>query len=588
MYRTHTCGELRITNAGQEVVLAGWVQRVRKMGSLNFIDLRDRYGITQLVADENESKEINSMVEKLGREYVIQACGIVTERQSRNSKIETGDIEIKLTSVKVLNTAVTPPFTIEDNTDGGEELRAQFRYLDLRRGPLKKALELRHRMAQQTRNYLSSVGFLEIETPCLIKSTPEGARDFVVPSRMNPGQFYALPQSPQTFKQLLMVAGYDKYFQIVRCFRDEDLRADRQPEFTQIDCEMSFVEREDVLNTFEGLAKSLFKDVLGKEFSGEFPRISYSDAMEYYGCDKPDIRFGMKMNDITSIMQGRGFPVFDTAEYIGAIVAEGCAGYTRKQLDEITGWVKRPQIGAKGLVYIKLTPDGIKSSVDKFYSPEDLQAAADNTGAGTGDLILILSGDKKKTQGMLGALRLEMGNRLGLRDNSVFAPLWVYDFPLLEWDEETERFYAMHHPFTSPKPEDMDKFFSDKKEYLEQVNANAYDFVINGTEVGGGSIRIHDSKIQERMFKVLGFSGEEADYRFGFIINAFKYGAPPHGGIAFGFDRFCSLFGGQETIRDYIAFPKNNNGRDVMLDAPSYIDDMQMDELFLKSIAPVE
>lgn len=588
MYRTHTCGELRITNVGQEVVLAGWVQRVRKMGSLNFIDLRDRYGITQLVADENEGKEINSLVERLGREYVIQARGIVTERQSKNNKIDTGAIEIKLTGVKILNQAVTPPFTIEENTDGGEDIRAQFRYLDLRRGPLKRALELRHKMAFQTRTYLSNVGFLEIETPYLIKSTPEGARDFVVPSRMNPGQFYALPQSPQQLKQLLMVAGYDKYFQIVRCFRDEDLRADRQPEFTQIDCEMSFVEREDILNTFEGLIKALFKNVLGKEFPDAFPRISYADAMEYYGSDKPDIRFGMKMNDITAGMQGKGFSVFDSSEYVGAVVAEGCAGYTRKQLDELTEWVKRPQVGAKGLVYIRLSADGIKSSVDKFYSPEDLRAVADRLGAKEGDLILILSGNKKKTQVALGALRLEMGNRLGLRDNSVFAPLWVCDFPLLEWDDETQRFYAMHHPFTSPKPEDMDKFFSGKKEELEQVNANAYDFVLNGTEVGGGSIRIHDSKIQERMFQVLGFSKEDADYRFGFMINAFKYGAPPHGGIAFGFDRFCSLFGGQETIRDYIAFPKNNNGRDVMLDAPSYIDDSQTDELFLKSTAPRE
>ena len=529
MYRTHTCGELRISNVGQEVTLAGWVQRVRKMGSLNFIDLRDRYGITQLVADEH-NKEVNELVEKMGREWVIQAKGVVIERQSKNTKIETGEIEIKLTDVTVLNAAVTPPFTIEENTDGGEELRAQYRYLDLRRAPLKRALELRHKMAHEVRNYLSNIGFMEIETPYLIKSTPEGARDFVVPSRMNPGEFYALPQSPQTFKQLLMVAGYDKYFQIVRCFRDEDLRADRQPEFTQIDCEMSFVEREDVLNTFEGLAKALFKNVLGKELTGNFPRISYADAMEYYGSDKPDIRFGMKMNTVTSMLQGNGFSVFDQAEYIGAIVAEGCASYTRKQLDELTEWVKRPQVGAKGLVYIKLGADGIKSSIDKFYTAEQLQAVAEKIGAKEGDLILILSGDKKKMQSALGTLRLEMGNRLGLRDNSVYAPLWVCDFPLLEWDEETQRFYAMHHPFTAPKPEDMEKFFSNKKEDLEQVNANAYDFVLNGTEVGGGSIRIHDSKIQERMFEVLGFSKEDAEYRFGFIINAFKYGAPPHGG----------------------------------------------------------
>ena len=587
MYRTHTCGELRISNVGQEVTLAGWVQRVRKMGSLNFIDLRDRYGITQLVTDEH-NKEVNDLVEKMGREWVIQAKGVVIERQSKNNKIETGEIEIQLKDVTVLNAAVTPPFTIEENTDGGEELRAQYRYLDLRRGPLKRALELRHKMAHEVRNYLSNVGFMEIETPYLIKSTPEGARDFVVPSRMNPGEFYALPQSPQTFKQLLMVAGYDKYFQIVRCFRDEDLRADRQPEFTQIDCEMSFVEREDVLNTFEGLAKALFKNVLGKELTGNFPRISYADAMEYYGSDKPDIRFDMKMNTVTSLLQGNGFSVFDTAEYIGAIVAKGCAGYTRKQLDELTEWVKRPQVGAKGLVYIKLGADGIKSSIDKFYTAEQLQAVADKIGAEQGDLILMLSGDKKKMQGALGTLRLEMGNRLGLRDNSVYAPLWVCDFPLLEWDDETQRFYAMHHPFTAPKPEDMDKFFSNKKEDLEQVNANAYDFVLNGTEVGGGSIRIHDSKVQERMFEVLGFSKEDADYRFGFIINAFKYGAPPHGGIAFGFDRFCSLFGGQETIRDYIAFPKNNMGRDVMLDAPSLIDNAQMEELFLVSTAKKE
>jgi len=557
------------------------------MGSLNFIDLRDRYGITQLVTDEH-NKEVNDLVEKMGREWVIQAKGTVIERQSKNNKIETGEIEIQLTNVTVLNAAVTPPFTIEENTDGGEELRAQYRYLDLRRGPLKRALELRHKMAHEVRNYLSNVGFMEIETPYLIKSTPEGARDFVVPSRMNPGEFYALPQSPQTFKQLLMVAGYDKYFQIVRCFRDEDLRADRQPEFTQIDCEMSFVEREDVLNTFEGLAKALFKNVLGKELTGDFPRISYADAMEYYGSDKPDIRFDMKMNTVTSMLQGNGFSVFDTAEYIGAIVAKGCAGYTRKQLDELTEWVKRPQVGAKGLVYIKLGADGIKSSIDKFYTAEQLQAVAEKIGAEQGDLILMLSGDKKKMQGALGTLRLEMGNRLGLRDNSVYAPLWVCDFPLLEWDDETQRFYAMHHPFTAPKPEDMDKFFSNKKEDLEQVNANAYDFVLNGTEVGGGSIRIHDSKVQERMFEVLGFSKEDADYRFGFIINAFKYGAPPHGGIAFGFDRFCSLFGGQETIRDYIAFPKNNMGRDVMLDAPSLIDNAQMEELFLVSTAKRE
>lgn len=583
MYRTHTCGELRLSNAGQEVTLAGWVQRVRKMGSLNFIDLRDRYGITQLVADETESAHVNELVAKLGREYVIQAKGVVAERESKNNKIETGEIEVKLCELNILNSAVTPPFTIEDNTDGGEDIRAQYRYLDLRRNPLKRALELRHKMAQEVRNYLSGKNFMEIETPFLIKSTPEGARDFVVPSRMNPGEFYALPQSPQTFKQLLMVAGYDRYFQIVRCFRDEDLRADRQPEFTQIDCEMSFVEREDILRTFEGMIKRLFHNVLDKEFEEQFPRISYRDAMEYYGSDKPDIRFGMKMNTITSDVQGHGFGVFDNAEYVGAIVAEGCAGYSRKQLDELTEWVKRPQVGAKGLVYIKYGADGVKSSIDKFFPAEELKQLGEKLGAKEGDLVLIVSGAKKKMQTALGTLRLEMGNRLGLRDNSQFAPLWVCDFPLLEWDDETARFYAMHHPFTAPKPEDLDKFYSNRKEDLEQVNANAYDFVLNGTEVGGGSIRIHDSNVQERMFEVLGFTKEDAEYRFGFIINAFKYGAPPHGGIAFGFDRFCSLFGGQETIRDYIAFPKNNTGRDVMLDSPAKIDQSQMDELFISS-----
>ena len=583
MYRTHTCGELRSSDIGREVTLAGWVQRIRKMGSLSFIDLRDRYGITQLVADEKESAKVNELVSKLGREYVIQATGIVAERQSKNSKIPTGEIEIKLSAVKILNSAVTPPFTIEDNTDGGEDLRAQYRYLDLRRNPLRRALELRHRMAHEVRNYLSDIGFLEIETPFLIKSTPEGARDFVVPSRMNPGEFYALPQSPQTFKQLLMVAGYDRYFQIVRCFRDEDLRADRQPEFTQIDCEMSFVEREDILVTFEGLVKTLFKNILGIGYEKPFPRISYRDAMEYYGSDKPDIRFGMKMHTVTEMVKGHGFGVFDDAGYVGAIAVPGCAGYSRKQLDELTEWVKRPQIGAKGLVYIKYGEDGIKSTIDKFFTAEELEGLAAAVGAVKGDLILMLSGAKKKMQVALGALRLEMGARLGLRDNSKYAPLWVYDFPLLEWDDETARFYAMHHPFTAPKPEDLDKFYSDRKEDLEQVNANAYDFVLNGTEVGGGSIRIHDSNVQQRMFEVLGFTKEDAEYRFGFIINAFKYGAPPHGGIAFGFDRFCALFGGQETIRDYIAFPKNNTGRDVMLDAPSRIDASQMEELCIAS-----
>ena len=583
MYRTHTCGELRISHAGQDVTLAGWVQRIRKMGGMSFIDLRDRYGITQLVVDDSVSHDLNLVAEKLGREFVIQAKGVVTERSSKNPRISTGDIEIKISDIKVLNSSVTPPFTIEDDTDGGEEIRAKFRYLDLRRNPLKRALELRHKMGQETRKFLDSIGFMEIETPVLIKSTPEGARDFVVPSRMNPGEFYALPQSPQTFKQLLMVAGYDRYFQIVRCFRDEDLRADRQPEFTQIDCEMAFVEREDILNTFEGLIKSLFKNVLGREMEGDFPRMSYADAMKFYGSDKPDIRFGMRIAELKHLTGGKNFVVFDEAEYVGGIAVEGGAAYTRKQLDEITEWVKRPQVGAKGLVYIRVAEDGIKSSVDKFYTPEELKVFAEAAGAKTGDVVLILAGAKKKTQEALGTLRIEMGNRLGLRKSSEYAPLWVYDFPLLEWDEETQRFYAMHHPFTSPKPEDMEKFYSSDRSQIAEVAANAYDFVLNGTEIGGGSIRIHDSAVQKRMFEVLGFTDEEADYKFSFIINAFKYGAPPHGGIAFGFDRFCALFGGQETIRDFIAFPKNNAGRDMMLDAPGKIDQSQMDELFLKS-----
>ena len=583
MYRTHSCGELRINNVGEQVTLAGWVQKIRKMGGMSFIDLRDRYGITQLTIDESASKELNAAAEKLGREFVIQAKGVVAERTGKNGKLATGDIEIKLTDIVVLNASLVPPFTIEDESDGGEEIRAKYRYLDLRRNPLRKALELRHRMAQEVRKYLDGIGFMEIETPVLIKSTPEGARDFVVPSRMNPGEFYALPQSPQTFKQLLMVAGYDRYFQIVRCFRDEDLRADRQPEFTQIDCEMAFVEREDILNTFEGMCKALFKNIMNLEIKGSFPRISYADAMNIYGSDKPDIRFEMKIAEVTKLVQGKNFPVFDSVEYVGGICVEGAAVYTRKQLDELTEWVKRPQIGAKGLVYIRVAEDGIKSSIDKFFTPDDLKSIANAMGAKTGDLILILAGVRKKTQEALGTLRIEMGNRLGFRKNDVYAPLWVYDFPLLEWDDETQRFYAMHHPFTSPKPEDMKKFYSANREDVAQVSANAYDFVLNGTEIGGGSIRIHDSAVQQHMFEVLGFSAEEAAYKFGFIINAFKYGAPPHGGIAFGFDRFCALFGGQETIRDYIAFPKNNAGRDVMLDAPSKIDEIQMKELFLKS-----
>ena len=587
MYRTKSCGELRLANAGERVTLAGWVQKSRRLGGMTFIDLRDRYGITQLVVEATAPESLTEVAASLGREYVIQAEGEVVERVNKNPKLPTGDIEIVLSSINILNKSVTPPFTIEEESDGGEDLRAKYRYLDLRRAPLQRALALRHRMAHEVRNYLDAQNFMEIETPYLIKSTPEGARDFVVPSRMNPGTFYALPQSPQTFKQLLMVAGYDRYFQIVRCFRDEDLRADRQPEFTQIDCEMSFVEQEDVLNTFEGLMRRLFKNVLDVEIPNPIPRMSWYDAMDNYGSDKPDIRFGMKINNITSLAQGHGFSVFDSVEYVGAIAVEGAAEYTRKQLDELIEWVKRPQIGAKGLVYIKCNADGtFKSSVDKFYSQEQVKAMAEQAGAKSGDLVLILCGAKRKTQGMLGTLRLEMGNRLGLRDPFNFAPLWVVDFPLLEWDDETNRFYAMHHPFTAPKPEQMDLFYSNKKEDLERVNANAYDFVLNGTELGGGSIRIHNAAVQERMFEVLGISKEDAEYKFGFIINAFKFGAPPHGGIAFGFDRVCALFGGQDTIRDYIAFPKNNQGRDVMIDSPSYIDAEQMEELFLKSTAP--
>ena len=584
MYRTHTCGQLRVENVGQTVTLAGWVQKSRKLGGMTFIDLRDRYGITQLVVEADADAALVQTVSELGREYVIQAQGVVLERQSKNPKMPTGDIEIKVDSINILNRSVTPPFTIEENSDGGEDIRAKYRYLDLRRPPLQRALALRHRLAQEVRNYLDAQGFMEIETPYLIKSTPEGARDFVVPSRMNPGTFYALPQSPQTFKQLLMVAGYDRYFQIVRCFRDEDLRADRQPEFTQIDCEMSFVEQEDVLNTFEGMMRQMFKNALGIDIANPIPRMSWYDAMDNYGSDKPDIRFGMKINDITSLVQGSGFSVFDSSEYIGAIAVPGCAEYTRKQLDELTEWVKRPQVGAKSLVYIKLAADGsIKSSVDKFYTPEQLKAVAEACGASCGDLVLVLCGPRRKTQNQLGVLRIEMGNRLGLRKPDEFAPLWVVDFPLLEWSEEDGRFYAMHHPFTAPKPEHENWFYSDKKEDLERVCANAYDFVLNGTELGGGSIRIHNADMQSRMFEVLGISKEEAEYKFGFIINAFKFGAPLHGGLAFGFDRVCALFGGQETIRDYIAFPKNNQGRDVMIDSPSHIDQSQMDELFLAS-----
>lgn len=578
MYRSHTCGELRIAHVGSSVTLSGWVQRIRNLGAMTFIDLRDRYGITQVVIDESCPSPVKEMVKELGREYVIQISGEVVERASKNSKLPTGDIEVRANMIKVLNASDIPPFTIEDDTDGGDELRMKFRYLDLRRNLVKNALLLRHRMAQEVRRYLDMQGFIEVETPFLIKSTPEGARDFVVPSRIHPGEFYALPQSPQTFKQLLMVAGFDKYFQIVKCFRDEDLRADRQPEFTQIDCEMSFVERDDVLNTFEGLIKHLFANVKGINFTEPFQRMPYSVAMEKYGSDKPDLRFGMEFVELSSIVKGKGFKVFDDAEYIGAICATGCAGYTRKQLDELTEFVKRPQVGASGLVYIRFADDGIKSTVDKFYSPDDLTAIANAMGAEQGDLILILAGPKKKTLSALCELRLEMGNRLGLRSKDVFVPLWVVDFPLLEWDDEAQRFFAMHHPFTSPNPDDIPLFKTDP----ERIRANAYDLVINGVEIGGGSIRIFDRELQQTMFDALGFTKEEAEKQFGFLLNAFRYGAPPHGGIAFGFDRLCSLFGGSDSIRDYIAFPKNNAGRDVMIDSPSTISQQQLDELYIQ------
>ena len=590
MYRTHTCGELRIENKGQQVTLAGWVQKTRKLGGMTFIDLRDRYGITQLVVEADAPAALVETATSLGREFVIQAVGEVVERQAKNPKMPTGDIEIRLSEITVLNKSVTPPFTIEEESDGGEDLRMKYRYLDLRRAPLQRALKLRHRVAHEVRNYLDAKGFMEIETPYLIKSTPEGARDFVVPSRMNPGQFYALPQSPQTFKQLLMVAGYDRYFQIVRCFRDEDLRADRQPEFTQIDCEMSFVEQEDVLATFEGMMRTLFKNVLDVDIPNPLPRMSWYDAMDRYGSDKPDVRFGMEIHELTEVVKGKGFSVLDDAAYVGGIAVPGAAEYSRKEIDALTEWVKRPQVGAKGLIYIKVNADGsFKSSIDKFYGPEDLARIAEAAGAGKGDLVLVMSGPaKRKVQTMLGVLRLEMGGRLGLRDPKVFAPLWIVDFPLLEWDDETQRFYAMHHPFTAPKPEHEKWFYSNKKEDLERVCANAYDFVLNGNELGGGSIRIHNADMQKRMFEVLGIGPEEAEYKFGFIIHAFQYGAPPHGGLAFGFDRVCALMGGQDTIRDYIAFPKNNQGRDVMIDSPSEIDQSQLDELHLVSSASAD
>ena len=578
MHRTHTCGELRIEHVGTEVTLSGWVQRSRDLGGMTFIDLRDRYGMTQLAFNMDTNAELCEAARKLGREFVVKATGKIIERSSKNKNIPTGEIEIEVSALEVLNAAKTPPFTIEDDTDGGEDIRMEYRYLDLRRKPVMNNLMLRHRMSIESRKYLDSIGFLEVETPYLIKSTPEGARDFVVPSRMNPGQFYALPQSPQTFKQLLMVSGYDKYYQIVKCFRDEDLRADRQPEFTQIDCEMAFVEQEDILNTFEGMARHLFKTVKNVDVA-EFPRMTYADAMEHYGSDKPDIRFGMKFQDMASVTKDKGFAIFDGAEAVLGIVAEGCATYSRKQLDALTDFVRRPQIGAKGLVYCKVNEDGsFKSSVDKFYSTEDQQAWAAHTGAKPGDLILILSGDLDKTRKQLNELRLHLGKELGLRDPNVFAPLWVIDFPLLEWDEDTERYHAMHHPFTSPKPEHMHMLESEPG----KVNANAYDMVINGVEIGGGSIRIHDREIQSRMFDLLGFTKEEALAQFGFLMNAFEYGAPPHGGLALGFDRLCSLFGGSDSIRDFIAFPKNNSGRDVMIDAPAVIDGEQLKELELK------
>ena len=575
MYRTHTCGQLRLENVNESVSLSGWVQKVRNLGAMTFIDLRDRYGITQLVAEESASETVKQKIAELGREFVIQIKGKVVERASKNNKIPTGDIEIIVNEINILSRSEIPPFTIEDNTDGGDELRMKYRYLDLRRNIVRKNLELRHKMAHLVRNYLDAQNFTEVETPVLIKSTPEGARDFVVPSRMNQGQFYALPQSPQTFKQLLMVAGFDRYYQIVKCFRDEDLRADRQPEFTQIDCEMSFVEREDIFHIFEGLAKHLFKEIRGIDVP-DFPRITWADAMERYGSDKPDIRFGMEFTDLTGIAKGKDFAVFNSAEYIGAICAPQCAEYTRKQLDELTEFVKRPQIGAKGLVYVKYNADGtLKSSVDKFYTEADLKTWAEACQAQPGDLILILVGPKNKTLPQLCELRLEMGNRLGLRPKIVFKPLWVVDFPLLEWDEETQRFYAMHHPFTSPNLEDIDMMESNPG----VVRANAYDMVINGVEVGGGSIRIHNTELQSRMFKCLGFTKEQAEAQFGFLLNAFKYGAPPHGGIAFGFDRLVSMFAELDSIRDTIAFPKNNAGRDVMIDSPSEIAQEQLKEL---------
>ncbi|TNE76806.1 MAG: aspartate--tRNA ligase [Bacteroidetes bacterium] len=579
MYRSHTCGELRTEHIGNQVTLAGWVQRSRDLGGMTFVDLRDRYGITQLAFNMEENADLCAAARKLGREFVIQIKGEVIERASKNRNLPTGDIEIKVTELKLLNASKLPPFTIEDDTDGGDELRMQYRYLDLRRKPVQQKLILRNKLTLETRKYLDTQGFIDVETPVLIKSTPEGARDFVVPSRMNQGEFYALPQSPQTFKQLLMVSGFDRYYQIVKCFRDEDLRADRQPEFTQIDCEMAFVEQEDILNTFEGLIKHLFETVRGVSFTEAFPRMTYEEAMMRYGSDKPDIRFGMEFVDLNAVAKGKGFAIFDGAETVLGINAEGCSEYTRKQLDALTDWVKRPQIGAKGLVYVKYNTDGtLKSSVDKFYSQEDLQEWAKAANAKPGDLMLVLSGDLHTTRKQLNELRLHMGNELGLRDPNVFKPLWVMDFPLLEWDEESGRYHAMHHPFTSPKPEDVSLLSTDPG----KVRANAYDLAMNGVELGGGSIRIHDRKLQSEMFDLLGFSKEEAEAQFGFLMSAFEYGAPPHGGLAFGLDRLAATMGGSESIRDYIAFPKNNSGRDVMIDAPSPLNVEQMEELGIK------
>ena len=579
MYRTHTCGELNLSSAGSDVTLCGWVQKSRDLGGMTFVDLRDRYGITQLVFNMEENPDLCGRARKLGREFVIQARGTVRERSNKNWNIPTGEIEIAVDELTILNRSEIPPFTIEEDTDGGEELRMKFRYLDLRRSPVRNNIILRHKVAQEVRRYMDSEGFIEVETPVLIKSTPEGARDFVVPSRMQPGTFYALPQSPQTLKQLLMVSGFDKYFQIVRCFRDEDLRADRQPEFTQIDCEMSFAGRDEILDTFEGLARHLFRQIKNIEFSEPFRKIPYHEAISFYGTDKPDLRFQMKISELTEIFKGNGFPLFDSSEYIGGICAGNCSEYSRKQTDELTEFVKRPQAGAKGLVVVRYGADGtFRSPAEKFFSSQDFADWAGLMNAKPGDLMLIIAGDRRKAQPALGELRLEMGSRLGLRVKGEFVPLWVVDFPLLEWDDETKRFYAMHHPFTSPKPEDIGLMETDPA----RVRANAYDLVINGVEIGGGSVRIHDAEIQKLMFKVLGFTGKEAEEQFGFLLSAFRYGAPPHGGIAFGFDRWVAMFGGQDSIRDFIAFPKNNSGRDVMLDTPSQISEKQLEELHIR------